>query len=130
VNFHEVTPESARNPGRYWGFAKQLVRDGYVVRDNAVPFGNLLPTTSAKIIVIANSRAIQGTEAMSPADAAALVAWVRTGGSLLLSIDHPPFELTGALLAELGLVRSGKSAREHTFTRAAADLNGSTVLAA
>jgi hypothetical protein len=129
VNFHETTPESPRNPGRYWGFAKQLVRDGYVVRDSTVPFAELLPTTSAKIIVVANPRTITGQEAVAPADAAALVDWIRNGGSLLLSIDHPPFERTGALLLDLGLVRLGKTAGQHTFTRANGDLNGASVIA-
>jgi len=129
LNFHQVTPENNFNPGRFWGFAKQLVRDGYVVRDNLTPFDELLPATSARIIVVANPRTLAGDEAVSPADVAALVAWVEQGGSLLLSIDHPPFERVEALLVALGLVRSGASAREFTFTRAAGSLNGASTIA-
>ena len=128
VNFHQVTPESRRNPGRFWGFAKLLGRDGYVVRDSLVPF-DLLPTTSARIIVVANPRPLAGSEAVSPADAAALVAWVGQGGSLLLSIDHSPFDQTAALLAALGLVGADRDAGEQTFTRAIGSLNGAAAIA-
>jgi cysteine-rich repeat protein len=129
VNFHQVTPESPRDPGRFWGFAKLLVSDGYVVRDTRVPFAQLLPTTTAKVLVVANPRSLLGQEAMSPDDVAALVAWVENGGSLLLSIDHPPFEKVGALLTALGLERSGLSGPPFTFTRASGDLNGQSVVA-
>jgi hypothetical protein len=129
VNFHQVTPESDSRPGRFWGFAKQLVRDGYVVRDNLTPFDELLPATPARIIVIANPRTLAGDDAVPPADVAALVSWIEQGGSLLLSIDHPPYERTGALLAALGLVRSGERARQFTFTRAAGSLNGAATIA-
>jgi hypothetical protein len=129
VNFHQVTPETDHNPGRFWGFAKQLVRDGYVVRDNLVPLTELLPTTSARIIVLVNPRTLAGDEAVSPADAALLVAWVEQGGSLLLSIDHSPYERTGALLAALGLVRSGRNSRRQTFTRVSGSLNPAAVIA-
>lgn len=129
VNFHQVTPETERNPGRFWGFAKLLGRDGYVVRDSAVPFGDLLPATTARIVVLANAQPLAGDEAVSPADVAALVAWVEQGGSLLLTVDHPPFDQAGALLAALGLVRSGLNARQFTFTRSAGTLNGSAEIA-
>jgi cysteine-rich repeat protein len=129
TNFHGVTPESVFHPGRYWGFAKLLVRDGYVVRDSTVPFAELLPTTTAKIIVIANPVALLGKDAISADDVAALVAWVQAGGSLLLSIDHPPFQKVPMLAEALGLTGIIGSAKQHTFTRANGDLNGGSVIA-
>lgn len=129
ANFHQVTPESARNPGRFWGFAKLLVRDGYTVRDTTVPLATLLPATSAKILAIANPQALIGDEAIPAGDVAALVSWVDQGGSLLLSIDHPPYDKTDALLAAFGLEQIGKGARRFTFTVANAGLNAGSPMA-
>jgi hypothetical protein len=130
ANFHQVTPESRRNPGRFWGFAKLLARDGYVVRDSSEPLATLLPTTTAKIFVIANPRALTGDQAIPAADVAALVDWVYQGGSLLLSIDHPPFEKTDALLAAFGLEQIGKGAKKFTFTVENGGLNAASPIAA
>lgn len=141
-NFHNVAPESPTHKGRYWGFAKLLMADGYDVRDSATPFSTLLPSTTAKILVIANARPTNGsTEALSAADIAAVVNWVDQGGSLLLVIDHPPLNFVGALLQGFGLVRfAGASADPpcilpngpnscRTFTRATGTLNPSAVVA-
>jgi hypothetical protein len=129
VNFHQTVPESQRNPGRFWGFAKLLGNDGYVVRDNTVPWAALLPTTTAKILVVANAQSLKGPEAFPPDDVTALVDWVQQGGSLLLSIDHSPYNKAEALLTALGLVLGRGSARKFTFTRASGDLNGASVIA-
>ena len=123
ANFHNVTPESIRYPGRFWGFAKLLARDGYVVRDSAVPFATLFPAVPAKILAMANPQSLIGQVAIPPADVTALVDWVEQGGSLLLSIDHSPYERTDALLAEFGLEQIGRNARQFTFTLANGGLN-------
>jgi cysteine-rich repeat protein len=133
ANFHQITPESTRNPGRFWGFAKLLARDGYVVRDSTIPFAQLLATTTAEILVLANPRTLVDDptlDAVSPADAALLATWVANGGSLLLSIDHHPFERVGALLAAFGLDRLfDGDVSKFTFTRASGDLNGTAAIA-
>ena len=129
ANFHQVTPESARDPGRFWGFAKLLARDGYPVRDSTVPFTTLLPLAAGSILAIANPRPLIGGEAIPAADVTALVTWVDQGGSLLLSIDHPPFEKTDALLAAFGLVQLGRGARRFTFTVANGGLNAGSPIA-
>jgi cysteine-rich repeat protein len=131
-NFHQVTPESRDNPGRYWGFAKLLARHGYDVRESTTSFATLLPATDAKIIVTANARASGGPsgEAFPADDVSAIADWVSAGGSLLLIIDHRPYERAGALLAAFGLDRLfNGSAPRHRFTRAAGTLNGSSFFA-
>jgi hypothetical protein len=130
ANFHQVTPESTRNPGRFWGFAKLAVRDGYVVRDSTTPFDVLLPANPAAILVLANPRALRGPVAVPPADVATLLAWVEQGGSLLVSIDHPPFDRTVDLLGALGLEQIGKGVRQFTFTIANGGLNAASPIAA
>jgi hypothetical protein len=59
----------------------------------------------------------------------ALVTWVEEGGSLLLSIDHPPFEKTDALLAAFGLEQLGSGARRFTFTVTNGGLNAAAPVA-
>jgi len=129
ANFHQVTPESERSPGRFWGFAKLLVRDGYVVRDSTTPLTTLLPGTSAKILAIANPRALIGDVAIPAPDVTALVSWVEQGGSLLVSIDHNPYDKTEALLGAFGLQQSNRNARRFTFTVANGGLNAGSPIA-
>lgn len=130
ANFHQVTPESGRNPGRFWGFAKLLTRDGYVVRDSTTPFAALFPAVPAKILVIANPRSLIGSVAIPPPDADAVVDWVEQGGSLLVSIDHSPFDRTDDLLAGFGLEQFGRNAMTFTFTIANGGLNTGSPIAA
>jgi hypothetical protein len=130
VNFHQVTPESGRNPGRFWGFAKLLARDGYVVRDSTIPFAALFPAIPAKILAIANPRSLIGPAAIPPPDVTAVVDWVEQGGSLLVSIDHSPFDRTDALLAEFGLEQFGHNAMTFTFTIANGGVNPTSPIAA
>jgi hypothetical protein len=130
ANFHQVTPESRLRPGRFWGFAKLLARDGYVVRDSPVPFATLLPDLPAKILVIANPQSLIRQVAVPPAEVAALAAWVEQGGSLLLSIDHPPFDRTDDLMAAFGLEQFGGRVREFTFTVANGGVNAASPITA
>ena len=132
-NFHQIEPISRELPGRYWGFARLLATDGYVVRDTDVPIASLLPTTEARVLVIANAQT-GGTnpaeDAVGPADVAAIAAWVASGGSLLVIIDHRPFERVTSLLAAFGIDRlfDGNVPR-HTFKRTFGDLNGASEIA-
>jgi len=104
ANYHQITPLSNDNPGRDWGFARLLHDVGYDVRDSETSFSDLLPGTDAKILVIANAQECEPTgEAVPAGDVTTLVDWVRNGGSLLLVIDHRPYDRVAGLLAALGI---------------------------
>jgi hypothetical protein len=140
-NFHNVTPESSTYKGRYWGFAKLLMADGYDVRDSTEPFETLLPSTPPDILVIANPKPESGPEAMSATAVAAVVNWVTQGGSLLLITDHPPYNKIPALMQALGLQRFASNSDDPpcslgsgpancwTFTRASGSLNPAAAVA-
>ncbi|HEX6041852.1 DUF4350 domain-containing protein [Longimicrobium sp.] len=92
VNFHTTD-------GRYYVFAQLLRRDGYVVRGLGEPFTRE-SLAGARVLVIANAlHARNGggdwilptPSAFTPDEIAAVEAWVREGGSLLLIADHMPF---------------------------------------
>jgi hypothetical protein len=141
-NFHNVTPENATYKGRYWGFANLLMADGYDVRDSTEPFTTLLPSTTAEILVIANTKAEQGqSDAVPAAEVTDLVNWVTQGGKLLLIADHPPYNKIGLLLQAFGIQRFASNSDDPpcslssgpatcwTFTRASGSLNPSSVIA-
>ena len=145
ANFHQITPLSSDNPGRYWGFARLLHGDGYDVRDSETAFSDLLPVTDAKILVIANAQECEPTGDAVPADdVTAVVDWVRDGGSLLLVLDHRPYDRVAGLLAALGidplfaglaqdpdcaLVCPNCPRRCQTFVRGDGTLNGAAAVA-
>jgi hypothetical protein len=91
TNFHTTD-------GRYYAFARLLRRDGYVVRGLGEPFTREA-LASARVLVIANALhssninnwALPTPSAFTPREIAAVEAWVRDGGSLLLIADHMPF---------------------------------------
>lgn len=99
TNFHTTD-------GRYYAFAQLLRRDGYVVRGLREPFTRQ-SLQGARVLVIANALhpsniqnwALPTPSAFTPAEIAAVEAWVRDGGSLLLIADHMP--MPGAA-ADLG----------------------------
>jgi hypothetical protein len=85
-NFH-------RMDGQYAPFAALLRADGYRVRAGTAPFdaGGL---EGVEVLVVANAGATaeQPTPpAFTEAETAAVEAWVRGGGRLLLIADHTPF---------------------------------------
>ena len=85
-NFHRLE-------GQYAPFAALLRADGYVVRAGTLPFdaGGL---EGVEVLVVANAGATseQPTPpAFTETEGAALEAWVREGGRLLLIADHAPF---------------------------------------
>jgi hypothetical protein len=99
TNFHT-------SDGRYYAFAQLLRRDGYVVRGLREPFTRQA-LQGARVLVIANALhasnaqnwALPTPSAFTPAEIAAVEAWVRDGGSLLLIADHMPMPGAAADLA-------------------------------
>jgi hypothetical protein len=104
-NFHTAE-------GRYQSFAALLRRDGYDVRASKLPFSKV-SLQDAKILVIANALAERNkTEWTLPTPSAstddevrAVSDWVRSGGSLLLIVDHMPFPGAAENLAKAFGVR-------------------------
>ncbi|GAA0644079.1 DUF4350 domain-containing protein [Brevundimonas lenta] len=103
-NFHTVD-------GQYSPFAALLRADGYQVRGGALKFdaGGL---DGVDVLVIANAGAVHPDEAGGPifteAETAAVEAWVRNGGRLLLIADHAPFGAAAEPLAARFGVGMGK----------------------
>ena len=101
-NFHTVD-------GQYAPFAALLRADGYEVRAGTAAFdaGGL---DEVDVLVIANAGAVH--EPTGPiftgAEIAAVEAWVRNGGRLLLIADHAPFGAAAEPLAAAFGVRMGK----------------------
>ncbi len=86
-NFHTVT-------GRYLPFAELLRRDGYMVKaatDSLTPKSLQI----ASVFVTVNARKHFKAEEINN-----LNEWVRSGGSLLLIADHPPFSESAAELGQ------------------------------
>lgn len=91
TNFHTTD-------GRYYAFARLLRRDGYVVRGLREPF-TAQALADARVLVIANALNARNEQdwtlptpsAFTADEIAAVEAWVRGGGSLLLIADHMPF---------------------------------------
>jgi hypothetical protein len=136
-NFHTAT-------GRYLAFAELLRRDGYVVAASKAKFSPK-SLKAGKILVIANALGERNQEDWSPPydsaftdeEVAAVRAWVRGGGALLLIVDHLPMPAAAAKLAQafgvrfhngyardpeappgpLVFKRADQSLREHAITR-------------
>jgi hypothetical protein len=91
TNFHTAD-------GRYYAFAQLLRRDGYVVRGLREPF-TAASLAGTRVLVIANALharnetdwVLPTPSAFTAEEIAAVEAWVRGGGSLLLIADHMPF---------------------------------------
>lgn len=103
ANFHRLE-------GQYAPFAALLRADGYRVQAGTQAFdaGGL---DGVDVLVIANAGATgeQPTPpAFTEAEGAALEAWVRAGGKLLLIADHTPFGAAAEGLAARFGVRMGK----------------------
>src|SRR5829696_8249260 len=77
ANFHTMD-------GRYAPFAKLLANDGYRVAGHSAPF-TAQSLADADLLVISNATAPDGAEsAFTDVEIAALDAWVKQGGALLL----------------------------------------------
>lgn len=105
-NFHTAT-------GGYRPFARLLAADGFVVRSYAARFdsSNL---AAARVLVVANAVAERNqataawrlpvASAFDQDEVAAIAAWVKRGGSLLLIADHLPFAgAADSLASALGI---------------------------
>lgn len=99
-NFHTAT-------GRYVAFANLVRRDGFIVREAKEKF-SAAALREVRVLVIANAlhpRNASGNwtlptpSAFSSDEIAAVAAWVRDGGALLLIADHMPFPGAAADLA-------------------------------
>ena len=101
-NFHTAD-------GQYAPFAALLRADGYRVRGGTAAFdaGGL---EDVDVLVIANAGAVHepAGPTFTGSEIAAVAAWVRDGGRLLLIADHAPFGAAAEPLAEAFGVRMGK----------------------
>ncbi|WP_420124800.1 DUF4350 domain-containing protein [Longimicrobium sp.] len=116
TNFHT-------SDGRYYTFAQTLRRDGFVVRGLRAPFTREA-LVDARVLVIANALhpgndqdwKLPTPYAFTPEEIAAVEAWVREGGSLLLIADHMPFPGAAAdLAAEFGVMMGNGFAYDSTL---------------
>lgn len=110
VAIDEAHANLHRVDGQYAPFAALLGADGYRVRAGTLAFdaGGL---EGLDVLVIANAGATQQQPtppAFTEAEGAALEAWVRNGGKLLLIADHTPFGAAAEALAARFGVRMGK----------------------
>lgn len=103
-NFHTAE-------GRFRPFARLVADDGYQVRSLDGPL-TARSLRGVKVLVIANALAEANLEkwslptpsAFTEAEIAAVVAFVRAGGGLLLAADHMPFPgAAGALAGAFGV---------------------------
>jgi hypothetical protein len=93
-NFHTIG-------GRYAPFAKLLANDGYRVAGQSAPFtAQSLADVDLLIIANAAAPASGGGSAFTDAEIAAVEAWVKDGGALLLIADHTPFAGAAAKLGQ------------------------------
>lgn len=112
--------------GRYKPFADLITSDGYRITPSTGPFTKEL-LAGYDVLVISNAL---GAERMDSADAikpafteeecAAVEAWVKEGGALLLIADHFPMgHAAESLAARFGVQMSkGMTAVDNTFSRA------------
>lgn len=100
-NFHTLD-------NRFWAFGELLRRDGYQPRPLRTTL-HAAALAACRIVVISNAQPSAQSwseypyptpSAFTAAEASALHAWVRGGGSLLLIADHMPLAGAAAALAE------------------------------
>jgi hypothetical protein len=127
-NFHRIARADGL-AGRYFGFAKLLLSDGYDVQETSEASTTVVARPDLDVYVIANPQTNPLGNALPAPEVRAILEWVRAGGAFLLVIDHPPFERVAPLLAALGLARSGLAMPRHVFTRASGTLNGAAAVA-
>jgi hypothetical protein len=87
--------------GRYKPFADLMTSDGFRVTAGTGKFAPAL-LAGCNILVIANAPGHRGEDpsAFGPDECQAVQDWVKSGGSLLVITDHPPFGAGSARLAE------------------------------
>ena len=104
--FDEAHHEFHRVDGRYRPFADLARHDGYRVVANPDTF-SAATLAKGELLVIANalgdddmSAPAASNRAFTPRECAAVAAWVRGGGALLLIADHAPMGDAARALAE------------------------------
>jgi hypothetical protein len=110
--------------GRYRPFAELMRNDGFTVSAGTAKF---TPATLSRIdiLVISNARGAQAPpaardDAFTAAECAAVEAWVRGGGRLLLIADHEPFGAAAESADEpsfISYTRANGLLRDHAITR-------------
>src|SRR5262245_39039271 len=84
--------------GDFRGLVELLQRDGYLVR----PFADAVTSSSLTgidVLIISGPGGWTGPEAsLTAAEVASLMQWIRSGGSLLLILDHMPAPQNAATL--------------------------------
>ncbi|HUF13795.1 MAG TPA: DUF4350 domain-containing protein [Longimicrobiales bacterium] len=106
VLFDEAHNNGHAIEGSYGPFAELLRLDGYRVRPLRKPFSESV-LAGVEVLVVVNALAtsnvghwrLPAPSAFSAAEIDAVLAWVRSGGSLLLVVDHMPFPGAAADLA-------------------------------
>lgn len=94
--------------GRYTGFAALVRADGYEIRAGELPLDAPGALDGVDILVISNAHARPGEpDAFTASEIAAVEAWVRAGGSLLLAVDHAPFGVAARTLGQAFGVQMG-----------------------
>lgn len=97
--------------GRYAGFAALMRADGYRIEAGDRKLDAPGALAGADVLVISNAVSPQGApgaSAFTDSEIAALDAWVRAGGSLLLAVDHAPYGTANAALGRALGVDMGK----------------------
>jgi hypothetical protein len=97
--------------GRYAGFAALVRADGYRIRAGEQKLDQPGALDGVDVLVISNAvRPGDGSspDAFTPSEIAALDAWVRAGGSLLLAADHAPYGSANEALGRALGVDMGK----------------------
>lgn len=97
--------------GRYAGFAALARADGYRVRAGEQPLDVPDALDDVDVLVIANAVApADGSreDAFTGSEIAVLDAWIRSGGSLLLAVDHAPYGSANATLGQALGVKMGQ----------------------
>lgn len=97
--------------GRYAGFAALVRADGYQIRAGETALDRPGALDGVDVLVISNAVApADGSrpDAFTETEIAALDAWVRAGGSLLLAVDHSPYGAANETLGRVLGVEMGK----------------------
>ncbi|GAA0610095.1 hypothetical protein GCM10009422_01130 [Brevundimonas kwangchunensis] len=97
--------------GRYAGFAALVRADGYRIRAGEQKLDQPGALDGVDVLVLSNAVAPRdgsSPDAFSPAEIAAVDAWVRAGGSLLLAVDHAPYGGANETLGRALGVEMGK----------------------
>lgn len=97
--------------GRYAGFAALVRADGYRIRAGEQKLDQPGALDGVDVLVISNAVAPRdgsSPDAFTPTEIAAVDAWVRAGGSLLLAVDHAPYGGANETLGRALGVEMGK----------------------